>query len=101
MKNVRTSNSTGNIPPFSAALLVLALCLSIVAWRALEINRDPVPTHPAPKAAPTELRASDSPAVQAAYRAHRHQAASLGESASAEPAIRHRPGGSILKRAIL
>lgn len=101
MKNVRTSNSARHLPPFSVALLVLALCLSIGAWKALEINRAPVPDRPSREAAPSEIKTNDSTGNQAAYRAHRHQAAPLGETATAGPVIRKRSGGSILKRAVL
>lgn len=99
MKHNRTSKSA--LPPFSAALLVLALCLSIAAWNALEINQDSTPTGSSPEALPIELKTPASPAIQAAYRAHRHEAASLGKNSTVERTTRQPPGGSILKRAIL
>ncbi len=98
MKNIRTAKSARNLPPYSAALLILALCLAIAAVELLEINRAPLPS---PEAAPSELKAADSPASQAGYRPHRHRAAPLGESVTAERATRYRAGGSIMKRAIL
>ncbi len=94
-------NSTKQVPPLSALLLVLAALLAIAAWRVLEINPNQIPHDPPTDAVPKELTVSHSSSNSARYQAHRHEAVSLGDGAANARVTQSSNGGRNAKKAVL
>lgn len=83
MKTRSRSSNSRKTPPLAALLLVLAVFFSVAAWRVSEINQNQTPHEPSTRdAVPTARSASPQASIHGGYRAHRHQAVSLGEGAA-------------------